>query len=95
MYSMYDVKAVAFITPWFVNNTNMALRAIRDAGTDPKHMFAKHPEDYALHHLGSWDDVTCVLTMHDQPQNLGLVSQIVDSYDLLSIVPEGLKSGAL
>ncbi len=79
MFSMYDTKADAFITPFFLHNEKMALRAIYDASTSPTHMFSKHPEDYALYLLGEFDD-TNGQVVTGLPHNMGLVSQIASVY---------------
>ncbi len=79
MFSMYDMKAEAFITPFFLHNENMAKRAIYDASSMDTHMFSKHPEDYALYHLGEFDDSNGMVESL-LPRNLGLVSQIAGVY---------------
>lgn len=58
MFCVLDVKAKAFIPPFVLPNNEMAVRAFADCVRDPAHMFAKHPEDYHLHRIGTFDDET-------------------------------------
>ena len=88
IFSMFDSKAQAFLPPFFLHNEAMARRMVVDAGKDETHSFARHPGDYSLYHLGSFDDSTAEVSTL-QPQNLGLVSQIVGVYDsdINNVVP--------
>lgn len=58
VFSIYDSKAHAHLPPFYMHNTDMAVRAVTQAVADPAHQFAKSPEDYTLFHLGQWDDET-------------------------------------
>lgn len=84
---MFDIRAGAYITPFYLPNLSMAVRAINHSGQDPNHMFCKFPSDFALYSLGQWDDGTCEMTLTTPPKVIGLVSQIVEEYDINSIVP--------
>lgn len=77
VYSVYDLKAKAFLSPFFLPQDAMAVRALIDAVSDPTHQFAKHPEDYQLFKLGSFDDALGVLTAGKQHELLVLVSSLV------------------
>lgn len=58
VFSIYDAKAQAYLQPFFMSNIGLALRAIGDCLSDPNHQFTKHPEDYTLFNLGTFDPVT-------------------------------------
>ncbi len=87
MFSIFDLKSLAFVTPFFLNNTAMALRAFNDCATDKNHMFNKHPEDYVLYRIGAFDDATAGLEVCSPPENLGLASQVVGAYGVASLIP--------
>ncbi len=87
MFSIFDLKSLAFVTPFFLNNTAMALRAFHDCATDKNHMFNKHPEDYVLYRIGAFDDSTAGVEVCSPPENLGLASQVVGAYSAENIVP--------
>lgn len=69
-YSVYDRKAQAYATPFFLHRNEVAVRSFRDAVMDPKHPMAAHPEDYELHHVGSWDDNNGCFLDFGRPQFL-------------------------
>ena len=56
IFTIYDSKAKAYITPFFLHQEGMAIRIFTDCVNDPKHQFGKHPEDYILFHIGEWED---------------------------------------
>jgi hypothetical protein len=56
LYCIYDVKAEAYLLPFFVQNENILRRMITDTLNDPNHQFTKHPEDYIVYELGSFSD---------------------------------------
>lgn len=71
IFSVFDSKAAAFMKPFFAHNTAMAERAFSDEAATPGSPVAKHPEDYTLYHVGSFDDTTALITTFAQPKNLG------------------------
>ena len=56
IYSIYDEKAKAYLPPFFLNNDEVAMRAVENCLDTPDHQFAKHPQDYTLYYIGEWDD---------------------------------------
>lgn len=56
IFSVYDQKAEAFITPFFMQNVKVAVRAFSQSVNDSSHMFHMHPDDYQLFLIGEWDD---------------------------------------
>lgn len=55
-FTVMDTKAETAGPPFFQPNVGTALRSMGDALTRPDSPWAAHPEDYALYHIGSWDD---------------------------------------
>lgn len=58
IFAIRDAKAEAFLQPFFMQNAGAALRAFGDSVNDEKCPFNKHPEDYAIYSVGSFDDST-------------------------------------
>lgn len=58
IYSIRDNKAEAFLQPFFSKNHATAIRAVEEAVADPSHQFAKHASDYAVYHLGFFQEDT-------------------------------------
>lgn len=74
--SIYDVKARAFITPFFVPHVDVAVRSIADVLRGQEdHAFKRNPDDYQLYHLGSFWDHTGKFVLKDQAELLGVVSR--------------------
>lgn len=71
-----DQKADAFGNPWYAQTTGMALRHFGDAlqNTDDANIWRKHPEDFALFHLGSFDQQTGRFELLDSPVQLAIAS---------------------
>lgn len=61
IFAVYDEKAEAFMTPFFLQTIAMAIRAITDCVNDPSHNFGAHPADYTLFHIGTYDTQTSVI----------------------------------
>jgi len=55
IYSIYDSKAEAFEAPFFIRSRGEALRGWIDVVADTNTKFNKHPGDYTLFELGSFD----------------------------------------
>lgn len=57
VFGVRDTKSLAFLQPFFSISTGSAVRAFSDAvnesGSSP---LAKHPDDYLLYELASFDD---------------------------------------
>ena len=56
IFAIYDGKANAYLTPFFLHQEGMAIRVFSDCINSDTHQFGKHPQDYTLFSLGSWDD---------------------------------------
>ena len=56
MFSVYDLKAQAFLQPFFSVHAGSAIRAFEDAVGDSASPIGKHPSDYQLFELGYFDD---------------------------------------
>lgn len=70
--SIRDAKAEAWMTPLFFQSKPQAIRSFMDAVNDPTSDFYKHPDDYVLFHLGSFDPETGSLTINNAPESLGV-----------------------
>ena len=70
IYSIRDLKIEAYSQPFYSHTHGSALRAFADhvneAGSAPN----KHPEDFALFHLGTFNDQTGEIT-GQQPRHIG------------------------
>lgn len=65
-YSVYDAGVKAFMQPFFVRSKGEALRSFMDACTDGKAPFMRHPGDYTLYWLASYDDATGLFSSNER-----------------------------
>lgn len=71
IYSVYDVKAQAYLPPFFLHTNGMAKRVFADCCQDQQHQFGKNPHDYTLFQLGAFDDATAKIKLENAPISLG------------------------
>jgi len=62
IFSIFDGKALAYLPPFYLAETAMAVRVFGDCVNSNDHQFGKHPGDYTLFELGTFDDSVCVLS---------------------------------
>lgn len=56
VFAVRDMKAEAFLQPFYSPSVGSALRAYADAVNDKNCPFNKHPGDYVLFEIGTYDD---------------------------------------
>lgn len=56
IYSVYDVKANAYLPPFYLPTEGMAIRTFTDCVNSKDHQFGAHPEDYTLMYFGIFND---------------------------------------
>lgn len=79
MFSVQDSKAGRFFPPYPAPNAGVGLRDFQDALRNSNSPMAKHPEDYALFEVGTWDDQLGKSTNLEVPKMLGTGNQFVAS----------------
>lgn len=67
IFAVYDKKSVAYASPFYYPQKGQALRAFDDEVNNPQSPLNKHPEDFALFHIGTWNDTTGVITPLPNP----------------------------
>jgi hypothetical protein len=72
IYSVYDSKVEAYLQPFFMQAKGAAIRAFSDTVQDSSNNFGKHPEDYTLFELGTWDDTNASYVPHSTPISIGV-----------------------
>lgn len=75
MMAVYDVKARAYLPPIFVRSPEVAMRAVGDACSDPKHEWSRHGADFHLYQFGAFADDSGSFTLFKEPVNYGPISQ--------------------
>lgn len=65
-----DSAVDAFMRPFFVPSTGMAIRSFRDEVNRADSEMAKHPQDYELFQLGMFDEDTGRFSNAEAPRSL-------------------------
>lgn len=76
VFAVKDAKAEIFSPPMLSVNTGTMLRSLLDALGDPGHQYSRHPEDFVLYELGTFDDSNGVFDLLDAPASLMLLSDL-------------------
>lgn len=58
LFAVFDAKVGAYLPPFCAAAPGQAARMFGDAVRDGQSAFSKHPEDYTLFMLGTFDDGT-------------------------------------
>ena len=81
MFSIFDVKASAYLPPFILPETAMAVRVFADCVNSDDHQFGKHPGDYTLFELGVWDDSCAALAVHASTKVVNGLEVVVSAVD--------------
>lgn len=84
-FSLFDVKAQMFNVPFFFPSAGQAFRACVDLAGDASTLVGRHPGDFVLYQVGSFDDSKGEF-LPQIPANLGSVESF-----LVPRVVEGVK----
>jgi len=77
-FSIYDIKAEAYLQPFFSPNKAVALRQFGQAANDENTDFHKHAADYTLFEIGEWDEITGILSSTDAKIPLGTAIEFIE-----------------
>lgn len=77
VFAVRDMKALAFLQPFFSQSSMSAIRAFGDACEQKDTPFNKHPEDYVLYEIGGYNDDTGMLTAVSPVRMLGCASDFL------------------
>lgn len=68
--TVLDKKARAFCSPFFVTHIAVGVRTFSMGANKPDTNVWAHPEDFALYHLGTFEDDSGECKLHPQPQHV-------------------------
>lgn len=78
MYAVYDMKAAAFLQPFFSALDATAIRAMSAVVNDPTSMIHKFPGDYALFQIGTFDEQLGQLTGTNPPRQMCMAAALLE-----------------
>lgn len=79
VYSIYDTAVKAYSAPIYARNKGEMLRQWSDAVNDRESKLSRHPSDYILFELGTFDDSNAVYTPLVAPLRLATALDFVKS----------------
>lgn len=71
VFAVYDNAVKAFMTPFIQQSQGQAIRGFMDACDDEKTNLSRHPEDYTLFQIATYDDANGRYENLDTPEALG------------------------
>jgi len=76
IFTVFDSKADAYLVPFFQQSAGVALRIFEDLANDPEHQFFRHPEDFTLFSLGTYDDQNASFDLDKTPSPLAKAIEV-------------------
>lgn len=92
IFSIYDKKAAAYLTPFFMRTKVEAMRAVA-ASVQADSNFARYPEDFRLVALGAFNDVTGVFSVSAEEDN-GECEVVAEVADIVRTMVNGEREQA-
>ena len=77
IFTVFDEKAGAFLLPFFAPSRGLAIRSFTETVNQPDHVFNKHPADFTLFALGTYDDSSAMFDLAETPESLGLAIEFL------------------
>lgn len=72
-YTLHDVKATNYSPPFFQHNDALAIRMLTDLVNDVNTSVGRHPADFKLYRVGTYDDSKGQLTP------LNIIEHVMDA----------------
>lgn len=77
-YTIYDTKGLIFAPPFFSVNHGTARRMLRDLANDPNTQIGRHPSDFVLYNLGTYDDQKGMFALLDIREHVADAAALVE-----------------
>lgn len=69
-YTVFDVASGVYDNPFFMQSDAQAIRAFGDIANNLEHPIGKHPKDFTLFRVGTFDNTECELIGDSPPRPL-------------------------
>lgn len=93
-FAAHDSKLGTFMSPFFFQHTGQALRFFQEGCENPQSVMAKHPKDFQLFEVGSFDLEGGSFTSLPAPQHLCNATEYVMS-PAVRAIDDSLKEKTL
>lgn len=84
-YAIYDRKALMYNVPWFQPTHGAATRILSDLANDGATNIGRHPGDYVLYCIGTYDDAKGVMLP------ISPLEHVMDAIALVRLEPDLFK----
>lgn len=88
MFTVFDVKSDFYHNPFLARTKGEAIRMFSDTVQDDQSLFSKHPADFTLFHVGTFDNQTCEFEVFAAATPLGKALDFVVVQDDLPMLKE-------
>lgn len=79
MFTVYDIKAEAYLSPFYTATKGQAIRSFSDTCQEKGHQFNAHPEDFTMFHLGTYDNSDCTFEILPTPVPIGKAIEFIQT----------------
>lgn len=76
MYAIYDEKSKVYNKPFSMINEAVAIRAVKDLTLDKNTEVGRHPYDFSLWELGTYDDETANFVPYETKKLICMAHEI-------------------
>lgn len=80
-YTLHDSKALTYSPPFFQHNDALAIRMLTDLVADTNTAPGRHPADFRMYCVGTYDDLTGSFTPHN------IIEHVMDAISVLPPSP--------
>jgi len=79
-YTIFDTKALTYSNPFFAVTHGSALRIVSDAANDLNTSLGRHPADFILYQVGTYNDANGVLVAMDPREHVIDIIALVHNF---------------
>jgi len=79
VFSVRDSKGELFAAPFCMSNVALAIRKVSEFVNNPGSELSKYPGDFTLYHIGTFDEVSGVLTALSPVKLINVLSDFVQN----------------
>lgn len=76
-FSILDTKANIFNGPFLLRTTGEAIRAFHDLCNDPQSTINKHPDDYRMFYVGTFDQELGIFNELAKPELVSTAADLI------------------
>lgn len=87
VFQIYDVKAEAFLPPFFLKTVGLAVRTFEAAANEKDHNFYLYGADFTLFHTGEYDETSGRVKQFEAFKNLGTALSYRDATAMYQDAP--------